>query len=253
MYHYETHLHTKEASACAGTAACEYPAFYKSQGFDGIFVTDHFFNGNTAIPRYPNDWERMVNEFCMGYEHAKAAGDAIGFPVFFGWESNYQGDEYLIYGLDKEWLFNHPDILTCSRNEQYEMVRRDGGLVVQAHPFRERSYLNTIRLNPNTCDAMEAYNSGNPTIQNRNAEIYCREHNIFMTAGSDNHLAGSFTGTQLYGMAFEEPLTCAGDYVRNILNRDGHMWVPDSELLPSDYKEHPDIYKISVSLPVFVQ
>lgn len=244
MYHYETHLHTKEASACATSPAREYPAFYKEQGFDGIFVTDHFFNGNCAIPKYPNDWERMVNEFCRGYEEAKSAGDAIGFPVFFGWEANFQGDEYLIYGLDKDWLMNHPDILTYNRTKQYDIIRQDGGLVVQAHPFRERSYISTIRLNPNTCDAMEGYNSGNPTFQNNNAELYCRENNIFMTAGSDIHLVGSFTGRSLYGMEFDKPLTCEQDYVRNILNHEGRMWVPDSERIKSG--------TIKANLPIIV-
>ena len=228
MYHYETHLHTREGSACAVSNAAEYPAFYKSQGFDGIFVTDHFFNGNCAVPKYPNDWERMVNEFCKGYEAAKAVGDAINFPVFFGWESNFDGDEFLIYGLDKEWLMNHPDILSYSRTRQYDVIRQDGGLVIQAHPFRERSYLSTIRLNPDTCDAMEAYNSGNPQWQNNNAELYCREHNIFMTAGSDIHSTDSFTGSALYGMSFDTPLTCEQDYVCNILHHKGCMKVPDS-------------------------
>ena len=229
MYIYETHLHTKEASACATSHACEYPEFYKNQGFDGIFITDHFFNGNCAINRHPHDWERMVNDFCKGYEEAKKAGDAIGFPVFFGWEANFEGDEFLIYGLDKTWLMNHPDILSWNRTKQYDMIRRDGGLVVQAHPFRDRSYISTIHLNPYTCDAMEAYNSGNPTIQNNNAELYCKANNIFMTAGSDIHLVGSFTGPSLYGMEFDTPLSNEQDYVKNILNKRGNIHVPASE------------------------
>lgn len=229
MFIYETHLHTKEASACASSYGCEYPQFYKEQGFDGIFVTDHFFNGNCAVCRHPHDWERMVNDFCKGYEEAKKAGDAIGFPVFFGWEANFEGDEFLIYGLDKTWLMNHPDILSWNRTKQYDMIRRDGGLVVQAHPYRDRPYISAIHLNPHTCDAMEAYNSGNPTIQNNNAEIYCNQNDIFMTAGSDIHLVGSFTGNRLYGMEFSTPLNSEQDYVRNILNRCGNMHVPATE------------------------
>ncbi len=242
MYKYETHLHTKEGSACASSYGPEYVHFYKEQGFDGIFVTNHFFNGNCAVPRYPNDWRRMVNEFCSGYEAAKAVGDSIGFPVFFGWESNYQGDEFLIYGLDKQWLLDHPDMLSWDRTTQYEMVKKDGGLVIQAHPFRERSYIDTIRLNPETCDAMEAYNSGNPTIQNNNAELYCRQNNIFMTAGSDIHLVGSFTGERLYGMAFDTPLADEKDYVNRILNREGTMWVPDEKRISEG--------NISTKLPI---
>lgn len=86
--------------------------------------------------------------FCRSYELAKEAGDAIDFPVFFGWEANFDGDEFLIYGLDKKWLLGHPDIMSYSRAEQYDVIHRDNGLVVQAHPFRERTTLTRYILTP---------------------------------------------------------------------------------------------------------
>ena len=49
-YLYETHLHTTAASACAKSTGSEYISFYKELGFDGIIVTDHFFNGTSAVP-----------------------------------------------------------------------------------------------------------------------------------------------------------------------------------------------------------
>ena len=228
MYKYETHLHTYEASLCAGTHAEDYPAYYKSMGYSGIIVTDHFFNGNTRIPVY-DDWNKRINEFCLGYEHAKEAGDRIGFPVFFGFEFNFSGDEFLIYGLDKKWLLDHPDLLSYSRTKLYDTVHQDGGLMVQAHPFRERGYLSEINLNPETCDAMEAYNAGNDLINNQQCELYCKQKGIFMTAGSDMHNAGSIPPEAHYGMQFETPLTDIHDYVRRILNREGTLIVPEEE------------------------
>ena len=67
MYIYETHLHTYESSACGSTKASEYPAYYKSIGYSGIFITDHFFNGNCRIPPM-NDWKERINAFCRSYE-----------------------------------------------------------------------------------------------------------------------------------------------------------------------------------------
>ena len=69
MFKYETHLHTIESSRCGSTSAAEYPAYYKSLGYSGIFITDHFFNGNCRIS---NDlpWEDRVNMFCRSYELA---------------------------------------------------------------------------------------------------------------------------------------------------------------------------------------
>jgi hypothetical protein len=48
-FKYETHLHTSEASACGSSHGAEYISVYKKLGYDGIFVTDHFFGGNTAV------------------------------------------------------------------------------------------------------------------------------------------------------------------------------------------------------------
>ena len=77
LYKYETHMHTLEASACAHSTAAAMADKYKAEGYTGIFVTDHFFNGNTCIPR-DLPWEERVELYCKGYEHAKARGDEIG-------------------------------------------------------------------------------------------------------------------------------------------------------------------------------
>ena len=85
MYKYETHLHTKEGSACAGSTGAQMALEHKRQGYDGIFITDHFFNGNTAVPKNL-PWKERVNLFVAGYESAKQQGDQIGLDVFFGFE-----------------------------------------------------------------------------------------------------------------------------------------------------------------------
>ena len=249
MYKYETHLHTAEASACAVSYGMEYPEYYKAMGYSGIFVTDHFFNGHTCIPDNLS-WEKRVNEFCKGYEHAKEIGDKIGLSVFFGWEANFEGDEFLIYGLDKDWLLNHPDILSWSRTRQYDMIHSSGGLVVQAHPFRERDYLSAVRLNPDTVDAWEAYNAFNEPYQNYNAQIYCREHDIFMTAGSDIHKTGSLPEGSHFGMEFNHQLKSPADYVKAILNREGEPVVPEKSRLSS--VRSSELSKIHTSLPIII-
>lgn len=248
-YKYETHLHTRQASACGRSSGEVYPQYYRDLGYSGIFVTDHFFNGNSCIP--PMDcWKDRIDAYCGGYELAKEAGDAIGFPVFFGIEANFDGDEMLLYGLDKEWLYEHSDILSYSRTRLYKEVRAAGGLVVQAHPFRERGYLDKIHLNPETCDAMEGFNAGNLRSQNLNAEMYCREKGIFMTAGSDLHLAGSLKKEEHFGMEFETPLTDGKDYVERILNHEGRMVVPNKERL--DFQPKSFEKKIQTGLEVVI-
>ncbi len=243
MYLYETHLHTLESSQCGFTPAQKYIPYYKDLGYSGIFITDHFFNGNTCISK-TDSWETQVFNFCKPYEKAKDFATPYNVSVFFGWESNFSGDEFLVYGLDKAWLLKHPEIMHCTRTEHYDLIHSYGGLVVQAHPFRERDYLDTIYLNPDNCDAMEAYNASNSVEQNHSAEKYCCDHHIFMTAGSDMHKIGSLSPCEHYGMHFDFPIESEKDYVQAILSKKGSMAVP-----PSDRKI---ISSINTKLPVII-
>lgn len=184
---YETHLHTKEASACSDISGAEQARAYKKAGYTGIIVTDHFFNGNSCIPK-ELAWEERIDLFCRGYEEAKAEGDRIGLSVFFGWETSYGGPDFLIYGLDQEWLKKHPEMLSWSVEEQYKYVHADGGYVVQAHPFRIRPYIKKVCLYPDSVDAVEVINVGNCNEDfDRQAQAYAKEHNLPELAGTDDH------------------------------------------------------------------
>lgn len=78
-----------------------------------------------------------MSEFAKGFLDAKEEGERIGLYVFFGWEAGFQGTEFLIFGLSPEWLAAHPEIREAGIEEQYRLVKADGGMVIHAHPFRE--------------------------------------------------------------------------------------------------------------------
>ena len=224
-YLYETHLHTKEGSACAHNTAEELVHAYKAAGYTGIMVTDHFYRGNTAVDRNCS-WEDWVEAYCKGYEHAKAAGDKVGLQVFFGWEESHQGTDFLIYGLDKEWLKKHPELRAVTIEEQYELVHRNGGMVIQAHPYREASYIPEIRQFPNASDGVEISNASHygrvPGADGRSsydakALQYAEKYNLPHTGGSDIHSTKLLYG----GMAFSRPLVDVQDYIRAVLQREG--------------------------------
>ena len=217
MYRYETHMHTCQSSACGKSTGAEHARRYKELGYDGIFITDHFFRGNCAVPR-DLPWEEWVRRFCKGYEDAKAEGDRIGLQVFFAWEESIDGDDWLVYGLPPEWLLAHPEIARCTRQEQLTLAHADGGCVVQAHPFRQRDYIRRILLGPQFCDAAEVANQGNQPLDDVCALRYARTYGLHMTCGSDNHL--SAPDRQPWGVAFEHRITCPADYVRAIRTRE---------------------------------
>ena len=209
---YETHLHTQEASSCAVSKGREYIQKYLDLGYTGIIITDHFYNGNSVIDR-SLAWEKWVRQFCRGYEHARDEGIRRGLDVFFGWEESFDGDDYLVYGLGMEWLLEHPEVCRWTREEQFAEVRRYGGCVVQAHPFRLASYIRRINLFPNLVDAVEVANSGNQQSFDAVAWLYANKHKITATAGSDIHYAGDIRQETVFGVSLDRKMETIADYV----------------------------------------
>ena len=226
-YLYETHLHTSAASACGKSTGAEQVRFYKDLGYTGIFITDHFTGGNTAVPR-DLPWRERIERFCSGYEEALIEGQKLGLDVFFAWEQNYTGDEYLIYGPDKAWLLAHPDVEHWTRRKQLEEIHRAGGAVIQAHPFRARDYIKYIQLGPQYCDGIEVANTFNDRACDLCALNYARRYDLFCTAGSDNHHSANIDPARVMGVALPERLTGAGDFARLILARSPmRLIIPD--------------------------
>ena len=153
-----------------------------------MVITDHFYYGNTAIDR-DLDWKSFVDSFCDGYYRAKAEGDKMGFDVFFGFEQKfYDGtDEYLIYGISPEWLKDHPEIKDMDRLSFFKTIKAAGGFIIQAHPFRQRSYISDIRLALDNVDAIEVLNLGDEEIFSRRSYEYAKILGLPMTGGSDIH------------------------------------------------------------------
>lgn len=187
MYKYEMHCHTTETSNCSHISGAQLADFYKSAGYDGIVVTDHFFNGNCAVPR-ALPWKNRVELFARGYKNAKKRGDEIGLDVFFGWEFTYvDGTDFLTYGLDEDWLIKHKDCDKMRITDYCDLVHESGGYVVQAHPFREDDYIEMIRLLPRHVDAVETLNAGRRDFENLMADHYADSYGLKKFCGTDNH------------------------------------------------------------------
>ncbi|MDI9478299.1 MAG: PHP domain-containing protein [Bacillota bacterium] len=212
LYKYETHVHTAESSRCGMIDAVEMVRFYKDIGYTGICITDHFLNGNTTVPE-DLPWAERIELFCLGYEKAYEEGRKIGLDVFFGWEATFRGTDLLTYGLDKEWLLDNPDLLELSINEYCDRVRSAGGFIVHAHPFREASYIDMIRLLPRKVDAVEVINASRLDFENECARQYADNYDLIKIAGSDNHFGYV---DRLAGIMTREPLGSIEEMVQAI-------------------------------------
>lgn len=216
-FKYETHLHTREGSGCATASGAEMVRVHRDAEYAGMVVTDHFFNGYSAVPENLS-WETRIDLFCKGYENAVEEAKGTGFHVFFGWEYTYRGTDFLTYGLGKDFLLENPDMLSWSVEEYFERVHDQGGFLIHAHPFREASYINTVRLYPEYMDAIEVINRGHKDPQfDKRALEHAKEHSLLQTAGGDTHHTDRVYGA---GMEFEYEIKSIEELIQAIKNKD---------------------------------
>lgn len=253
-YKYETHMHTSQGSDCSSTSGARMIERLYNLGYTGCFITDHFFGGNTAVKNEMRKlpWEVRVRLFCQGYDDAKKRGDELGFQVFFGLEFGWRATEFLTYGVDMQFLIDHPEIEDMPLPRFADLVHSCGGFVIHAHPFREADYISTIRLYPHKVDGVEVYNCNNCDEYNNRAKWYADSFGLPKTGGSDSH---HFWCHPNGGIETEKRLESPQDYLSaiqsgsvRILERDhstdldpgADVWQsvvrPDIALLPESAK-----------------
>jgi hypothetical protein len=215
MNHYETHLHTAPVSRCAVATVKETLEFYKSLGYTGVFITNHFIDANINIDKNL-PYEEKIRFFFSDYEEGCKIGKEIGISVFCGIEMSFHGTDFLVYGLGKDWFLAHPEIETMNKKEELSLMSEHGALIIHAHPFREDVYLDHIRLFPRHVHGVETYNASRKELENNMAEIYAKKYGLIPFAGSDNHRASG--QSKLGGMQSKEPIIDELDFVKRVKN-----------------------------------
>ena len=213
MYKYETHLHTSPVSKCAIASVRDSLEFYKSLGYDGVFITNHFIQGNMTKPEGAS-YEELIEFYFSDYEAGLAMSEEIGIKVFCAVEISYRGTDFLVFGLDKDWYLSHPEILTMQFSDELNLMRESGAFISQAHPYREAGYINHIRLFPRCIDAVEVINSSRNKFENDMAAHYADAYGLLKTAGSDNHSASARKA--LAGIECDEPIESVSDFIEKI-------------------------------------
>ena len=213
MYRYETHLHTSPVSRCAKSSVRESLEYYKSLGYDGVFVTNHFLDGNLNMDKtFP--YEDRIHFYFSDYEQAVEIGKELDIRVFSGVELSYKGTDFLIYGLDKAWYLAHPEIMEMKKSEELSFMIEEGALVIQAHPFREASYIDHIRLYPRNVHGVEVINASRGERENDLAEKYRESYGLLKFAGSDNHTGPA--KKKLAGVQSTRPVESEQDFVEMV-------------------------------------
>ncbi len=216
MYKYETHMHTSPVSRCGHATVEESLSFYKELGYDGVFITNHFLDGNINIEK-EKPYEEKIDFYFSDYEKGLEIGKALGIRVFCGVELSYGGTDFLVYGLDKAWFLSHPEIMEMKKTNELMFMMDSGALVIQAHPFREAAYIDHIRLFPRHIHGVEVMNACRTEEENCMAKQYAEHYGLLEIAGSDNHWGA--TQTRLAGISCDEPICSVEDFIAKVKNK----------------------------------
>ena len=189
-YRYETHCHSSQCSGCGKSTSQELVQAYHAAGYAGLVLTDHFIWGNTAVDA-ALPWDQRMRCYYQAYLDAKVVGDALDFDVIYGLEHAYgDGKEVLIYGVELDFLLANPDIPQISLDQLVERVHQAGGIVIQAHPYRDRYYVNmAVGPRADIVDGIEVYNACNKPGEDPQALALAQTKDYIMTAGGDIHKA----------------------------------------------------------------
>ena len=187
MYKIETHLHTVYSSSCGHLDAEAIVNGYLKAGYYGVAVTDHF---NWATYRFLGfdrlKPEEIAKAFLEGYCRVREAGERLGLKVYKGAEFRFDGsdNDYLVFGFSDDVLREPAKTFKNGLAEFSRRCRSEGGLIIQAHPYR------------NVCTPAEAALLDGMEVLNRNTDwdnhndwtlTFAEKNGLLQTSGSDCH------------------------------------------------------------------
>ena len=209
----ELHCHTATVSACAKGLPGEMAEHYIKLGYDAVVLTEHLSNATfkkaTVGDMTEAAWDEKIDYYMQGYHALRAAaGDRL--TVIFGCELRRaaDGNDFLLYGIDEAFLRAHPDLHTYKVPALRDAVHEVGGMLIQAHPFRNGRRI----VDPALLDGIEIFNGG-ISNENRNdiAAIWAEHFGLLGTAGSDCHRPNGYNC--LTGILTDTPVRTGEDLV----------------------------------------
>lgn len=196
-YLIEGHCHTKDSSPCGQVYAKDLVKLYKDKNYNCIIITDHF---SYSVFNDSDTWENICNKFLQGYRNAKLLEEEFDIKILLGMEIRFNDsyNDYLVYGIDENFIYSNEWIYMKSLKELKELTK-DKYLIVQAHPFRGGNKLADISL----LDGIEINNTNPNNICNNHLAFNAwKNTNLIPTAGCDFHSADCISKDEY--MLFDE-------------------------------------------------
>ena len=192
MYKYQMHMHTTPCSLCGRITPVELCEALLKNGYQGGVVTNHFYHGNSGIDRSENtSWEQFVSAYEENYLECKREAEKHGLDIIFSIEESLvPGLEVLCYGITPKILYDNPQLIKSDMNEWVRVMRENGVVIIQAHPFREADYIpNPGPLPVDKIDGIEVHNCGHRPVMNEKAWKMAEEYpHLIRTSSADAHV-----------------------------------------------------------------
>lgn len=216
-YRTELHAHTKPVSTCSDVPAEDAVKLYKDLGYTSLTIANHFTHDYFYKRIDSRDTKKSVDFYLNDYYLAREAGEKYGLNVVLAAELRFSGEDgndYLLYGIEPEELYDIFGMLTGNVKDFYQNYCDETKLLVQAHPFRNGQ----VVVPPETIDAYESLNL-HPNHNSRPALAarYAKKVGKPFLAGTDFHEYGH---EGLSGIRTKTPILTSHDIVKAVREND---------------------------------
>ncbi|NLC16928.1 MAG: hypothetical protein GX756_03525 [Clostridiales bacterium] len=220
----ETHLHNCEISPCACVTAQEIPQIYKNAGYQALAVTNHFSAYALSLQEGETSQDKAKN-FLRYSKLLIDEAKKIGLKAFLGMEvtlARYQWQDYLVYGDIEQGILEHPALYTYTQESLFELGKKYGWAIFQAHPFRSGC---TLGL-PKYMHGIEVYNGLHCSEEiYRRSVNFCQNNNLNMLAGGDFHNIGHQGKAGIY---IPEDIDTDKQLVDYLINNQPELFISDN-------------------------
>lgn len=228
-YKYQMHIHTSPCSACGRMSPAELCEALHEKGYQGTVLTNHFYHGNSGVDRSLS-WNDFVSAYEKDYLECLEEAKKYDLDIIFSVEEVLiPGLEILCYGVTPEILYANPELRDCTPERKVEILRQNGVLLIQPHPFREAFYIpNPGHLPLEYIDGVEVYNRGNSTQEmNQKAVDFANENpHLIKTSSADAHTVDR---VDCGGIITEKRIKNPKDLVSTLRNGNYTLIIPEQE------------------------
>ena len=212
----DPHVHSNEISRCSHVSIETLIDTKIALGYGGAVLTNHCQQWYYDEKDHRENMQKHIDVFHQGKEYA----DKKGFLLMLGIEVTITDPGYsdwLLYGVDEEFLLSSPCLYKFSQRELYEYCRNRGVLMIQAHPYRGETHR---PMDPEFMDGVEINCQPGDLPKKDQVIDFAVSNNLLLTCGVDFH---GVSTTIRAGMEVPNDMLTSADFAAYLKSGKGVM------------------------------